>query len=128
MHCPTVEVLAQTRRARERDDVVVKEVYLYCFKNLVNGEEYVGQCQDVGARLASHIRKPCKSMKAETPMSWMFFDVFSHEVLVGPVGPKRTNDMEECLIRERNCLFPHSYNIVRGNPMFLKRFLAMKYR
>ncbi len=50
--------------------------YVYFLKSLVNGDIYIGSCEDVGVRLSRHNAGRVKSTKGYRPWKLLDYEIF----------------------------------------------------
>jgi group I intron endonuclease len=93
---------------------------IYEFVNKINGKIYVGQAKDFKSRLRCH-KYHTKSNKKNSPFyaalkkyGWDNFIIN----IIEKCDVEMLNEREEYWIKEKNCLYPYGYNLMKGGNQY----------
>lgn len=93
---------------------------IYEFVNKITGKVYVGQAKDFKSRLRCH-KYHTKSNKKNSPLyaalrkyGWDNFIIN----IIEECDVEILNEREEYWIKEKNCLYPYGYNIMKGGNQY----------
>lgn len=96
--------------------------YIYCYKNLINGKEYVGQTNNLNRRKKQHIQDSIHQHKGHqnaynqpihNAIRKYGIDNFQIIVLeiIDTENWEQVNKLQENWIRKKDCLSPKGYNL-----------------
>ena len=89
-------------------------MYIYQITNLINNKIYIGQTNNITKRWANH--KCCNSpyMVIAKAIKKYGVENFKFEVLYRNIPIEQIDELEQKIIKEKNCRVPYGYNVSVG--------------
>lgn len=95
-------------------DLLEEQMYIYQITNLINNKIYIGQTNNIAKRWSNH--KCCNSpnMVIAKAIKKYGIENFKFEVLYRNIPIEQIDDLEQKVIKEKNCRVPNGYNVAQG--------------
>lgn len=94
---------------------------IYCYKNLINGKEYIGQTNNLKRRMKQHLQDSYHNYDnnrynqvIHQAIRKYGIENFQISILEDEISDETIDEKEKCYIKKHNSILPNGYNMTEG--------------